>query len=96
MKYTKKIKKAKTDAKATYRSDKKRTRKYARSTKFNNNILGAVTDEEFDSVFQEIPGQKISQSLKKILIEVVINKISPIREEMHKLDNMIKIIYTKF
>ena len=47
-------------------------------------IYSACQDEEFDLVFNKYRAKNFSE-LKKDLIDVVINKISPIREEMNKL-----------
>ena len=81
---SKKIKKAKTDAKPL-----PETIKELEAMPEANNLLtiySAFEEEKFDLVFKRYQGKNFSD-LKKDLIEIVINKISPIRQEMIKLTN---------
>jgi len=79
---SKKIKKAKTDARPLPDSQKE----LELMPEANNllTIYSAFEDEKFDLVFKRYQGKNFSD-LKKDLAEVVINKISPIRKEMIKL-----------
>ena len=81
---SKKIKKAKTDAKPLPDSKKD----LEQMPEANNllTIYSAFEDQNFDLVFDRYRGKNFSD-LKKDLIEIVINKISPIRKEMLKLIN---------
>ena len=47
-------------------------------------IYAACEDENFELVFNRYQGKNFSE-LKKDLIDIVINKLSPIRDEMIKL-----------
>ena len=78
----KKIKKAKTDAMPL-----PHTLKEIESMPEAKNLLtiyGACQDEKFDLVFKKYQGKNFSE-LKTDLIDIIITKISPIREEMNKL-----------
>jgi len=79
---SKKIKKAKTDARPLPDSIKE----LELMPEANNllTIYSAFEDEKFDLVFKRYQGKNFSD-LKKDLVEVVVNKISPIRKEMIKL-----------
>jgi len=81
---SKKIKKAKTDAKPLPDTIKE----LERMPEANNllTIFSAFEEEKFDLVFKRYQGKNFSD-LKKDLIEIVINKIGPIRQEMIKLTN---------
>ena len=79
---TKKIKKAKTDA-MPLPSTKKELENMPEALNLLT-IYSACQDEEFDSVLNKYHGKNFSD-LKTDLIDVVINKISPIRDEMNKL-----------
>lgn len=79
---SKKIKKAKTDA-MPLPSTKKELENMPEAKNLLT-IYSACQDEEFDLVFNKYHGKNFSY-LKTDLIDVVINKIGPIREEMGKL-----------
>ena len=79
---SKKIKKAKTDA-MPLPSTKKELENMPEAKNLLT-IYSACQDEEFDLVFNKYHGKNFSY-LKTDLIDVVINKIAPIREEMGKL-----------
>ena len=79
---SKKIKKAKTDA-IPLPSTKKELENMPEAKNLLT-IYSACQDEEFDLVFNKYHGKNFSY-LKTDLIDVVINKIGPIREEMGKL-----------
>jgi tryptophanyl-tRNA synthetase len=78
----KKIKKAKTDA-MPLPSTKKELENMPEALNLLT-IYSACQDVEFDLVFDKYHGKNFSE-LKTDLIDIVINKISPIREEMSKL-----------
>ena len=79
---SKKIKKAKTDARPL--PDSKKELELMPEANNLLTIYSAFEDEKFDLVFKRYQGKNFSD-LKKDLAEVVINKISPIRKEMIKL-----------
>ena len=79
---SKKIKKAKTDA-MPLPSTKKELENMPEAKNLLT-IYSACQDEEFDLVFNKYHGKNFSY-LKTDLIDIVINKIGPIREEMGKL-----------
>ena len=79
---SKKIKKAKTDA-MPLPSTKKELENMPEAKNLLT-IYSACQDEEFDLVFNKYHGKNFSY-LNTDLIDVVINKIGPIREEMGKL-----------
>jgi tryptophanyl-tRNA synthetase len=80
----KKIKKAKTDAKPL--PDEIKELESMPEAKNLITIYAALTDSDFDSSFKKYQGKNFSE-VKNDLVEVMINKISPIREEMLKLEN---------
>ena len=77
-----KIKKAKTDAKPLPATLKE----LDKMPEANNliTIYSAFEGEEFNIIFEKYKGKNFSE-LKNDLTDIVINKISPIREEMKKL-----------
>ena len=79
---SKKIKKAKTDARPL--PDSKKELELMPEANNLLTIYSAFEDEKFDLVFKRYQGKNFSD-LKKDLVEVVVNKISPIRKEMIKL-----------
>jgi tryptophanyl-tRNA synthetase len=86
----KKIKKAKTDAKPLPNEIKEL--ESMPEAKNLITIFAALTDMDFDSSFKEYQGKNFSE-IKKDLVEVMINKIGPIREEMLKLENDKKYLH---
>ena len=79
---SKKIKKAKTDAMPLPNSLKE-LENMPEATNLLT-IYAACEDENFELVFNRYQGKNFS-ALKKDLIDIVINKLSPIRDEMIKL-----------
>ena len=77
-----KIKKAKTDAMPL----PEKLKELEKMPEANNliTIYSACVDEEFNIIFEKYKGKNFSE-LKNDLTDIVIDKISPIREEMKKL-----------